>query len=134
MERISTEQLQPMLSRFPLRQAYLFGSHARGTVTTLSDIDIALLYEPSVDTNAMESQIFAELSHAFKTDNIDLIDLATASPLLAHRAVLRGIPIITQSAHDTALFKTKILHAYEDTRYLRELKQKAFLWLLIMHR
>lgn len=127
MKKVNVDQLKHILSRFPIWQAYLFGSHAHGIVTPLSDIDLAILYESTVDKDAIESQLFAELSQALKTDNIDIIDIATASPLLAHRAVLRGIPIIAQSAHDTAMLKTKILHAYEDTRHLREIKQRAFI-------
>lgn len=121
------KRLKQVLGRFPIEQAYLFGSHARGTANALSDIDLAILYEPSADKDTIESQLFAELSQQLKTDNIDIIDIATASSLLAHRAVLRGIPIITHTAHDTAMLKTKILHAYEDTRHLREIKQQAFL-------
>ena len=47
--------------------------------------------------------------------------------LLAHRAVLRGVPILEDDPHQVAMLKTKILHAYEDTRHLREIKQAAFL-------
>lgn len=121
------KQLKQVLGRFPIEQAYLFGSQARGTANALSDIDLAIVYESTADKDVIEPQLFAELSQQLKTDNIDLIDITTASPLLAHRAVLRGIPIITHAAHDTAMLKTKILHAYEDTRHLREIKQQAFL-------
>lgn len=127
MNTINSQQLQHVLERHPVQQAYLFGSHARGTAGPLSDIDIAVVYAPGRDIDKAESALFADLSRTLGTDNIDLIDIETASPLLAHRAVLRGVPIIQASPHATAMLKTRILHAYEDTRYLRKIKQQAFL-------
>ena len=84
------------------------------------------MYAASVDVDKAESKLFAELSQSLHTDNIDLVNIATASPLLAHRAVLRGIPLLNHLPHDTAVLKTKILHAYEDTRHLREIKEAVF--------
>ena len=127
METVDIKKLQEILSHHPVSQAYLFGSHARGTAGPLSDIDIAVLYEPGVDVEKSESAVFADLSKALQTDNIDIINIDTASPLLAQRAVLCGLPIIEQSPHKSAILKTKILHAYEDTRHLREIKQAVFI-------
>ena len=127
MKSVDTYQLKDILSHQPVRQAYLFGSHAHDAAGPLSDIDIAVLYEPLIDEDKAESGLFAVLSQALHTDNIDIINIATASPLLAHRAVLRGKPLLDHAPHDMAMLKTKILHAYEDTRHLRDIKQVAFL-------
>lgn len=93
----------------------------------MSDIDVALLYDTGVNTDRVESKLFAELSRRLATDNIDLIDIASASPLLAHRSVIRGLPLLRHSRHEEAMLKTRILHAYEDTRHLRDIKQNVFL-------
>lgn len=127
MELDKLEKITTIIQQHPVRQAYLFGSQAHGMAGPLSDIDIAVLYTPEVDPDQAESKLFAALSQSLHTDNIDLINIATASPLLAHRAVLRGQLLFNQSAHDTAMLKTKILHAYEDTRHLRGIKQAAFI-------
>lgn len=127
MKPVDTYTLKNILSHQPVRQAYLFGSHARHTAGPLSDIDIAVLYEPQLDEDKAESVLFAALSQALHTDNIDIINIATASPLLAHRAVLRGKPLLDHAPHDMAMLKTKILHAYEDTRHLRDIKQAVFI-------
>ena len=120
------DQIKEIMQHHPVQQAYLFGSQAHGTAGPLSDIDIAVMYAASVGVDKAESKLFAELSQSLHTDNIDLVNIATASPLLAHRAVLRGIPLLNHLPHDTAVLKTKILHAYEDTRHLRELKEAVF--------
>lgn len=127
MNYLDLESLKQKLQRLPVRQAYLFGSHAHGTAGPLSDVDIALVYAPLVNKEQVESQVFATISQILETDNIDLIDIETASPLLAHRAVLCGKAILNHSRHEEAVLKTKILHAYEDTRHLREIKEQAVL-------
>ena len=120
-------QLRKIIDHHAVTQAYLFGSHAHGTVTPLSDIDIAVRYRPGVDKSATEAKLFADVSLLLQTDNIDIIDIDIASPLLAHRAVLAGVPIFEHPAHDEAVLKTRILHQYEDTRHLREIKQAVFI-------
>lgn len=125
MVELHIEELKQKLKRYPLQQAYLFGSQARGTAGSLSDVDIALLFQPDADKEKTESKIFAVLSQLLQTDNIDIIDIETASPLLAHRSVIQGVPLLNRSKHEEALFKTRLLHLYEDSRYLRELKEQA---------
>jgi predicted nucleotidyltransferase len=115
-------KISQILKKYPIEQAYLFGSHVHGTVTPLSDIDIAVLYLPNADTDKTETALYADLSNMLKTDNIDLVNLDRATPLLAHRAVLLGKPLLQHDPHHAAMFQTKILHAYEDTRHLRALK------------
>lgn len=127
MEPTKIQTITQVMQHHPVQQAFLFGSQAHGTAGPLSDIDIAVLFDPTCDTDKAESQLFAELSQTLRTDNIDIVNIATASPLLAHRAVLRGVELFSNSRHDQALLKTNILHAYEDTRHLREIKQAAFI-------
>lgn len=126
MEAQDLAKLKQSLQHYPIAQAYLFGSHARGTAGALSDIDIAVVYQASTNKDEIESNLFAELSQQFKTDAIDIIDIETASPLLAHRSVLRGTRLLDHVPHEEAVLKTKILHAYEDTRHLRAIKEQAF--------
>lgn len=120
--------ISQILQKYPIQQAYLFGSHAHGKATPLSDVDIAVQYSPDCDHEKTENALFAELSQLLHSDNIDLVNLDEATPLLAHRAVLLGKPLISTDPHTTALFQTKILHTYEDTRHLRELKSAIVLW------
>ncbi len=42
---IITEFLQKVRSRHSLKQAYLFGSYAKGTAVASSDIDLALIFD-----------------------------------------------------------------------------------------
>ena len=107
--------------------AYVFGSEARGTAGPMSDIDIAVLTKPSVNFEHIETRLFNDLATALKTDNLDLIDIRTASPLLAHRSVLGGVPLLFHDPHREAILKMNVLRTYEDHRYLFAIKERAFL-------
>lgn len=102
--------------------AFIFGSHARGTSGKLSDIDIAVLYKGKIDEEKAENKLFHDLAVALKTDNIDLVNIKEATPLLAHRAVIRGKALTKHSRHREAQLKVAVLREYEDTRKLREAK------------
>lgn len=116
---------RPILKRHGIAMAYLFGSHARGSAGAMSDIDIAVLTQDGVRFDRIENQLFHNLAIELKTDNIDLVNIRTASPLLAHRAVIRGAAILPHDRHREALLKTSIIHRYEDHRHFYDIKQRA---------
>lgn len=124
--RLPKKQIATILKRHGITTAYLFGSHARGTPGPLSDIDIAVLAKEGVDYDSIEPSLFHDLALTLKTDQIDLVNIAAASPLLAQRAVLLGQPLLVHDAHQEAVLKTRILHRFEDHRHFYEVKQKAF--------
>ena len=62
--------------------AYLFGGLARGERRPLSDVDIAV-YLAGIATADMKLDILGKLIDILGTDEIDLVILNTAPPLLA---------------------------------------------------
>lgn len=125
--RFPKKTIASILKRHNIAQAYLFGSHGRGTAGPLSDIDIAVLARAGVDFERIESGLFQDLALALRTDKIDLVNIETASPLLAHRSVLLGVPLLKHDRHQEAVLKTRTLQRFEDHRYFYEVKQKAFI-------
>lgn len=113
------------MSKHPVEMAYLFGSHARGKASRLSDIDIAVLYKKGINQEMAENKLFHELALILKTDNIDLVNLEEASPLLAHRAVIRGKALLEHDRHKEAQLKVGVIREYEDTAHLRETKYRS---------
>ena len=68
--------------------AYLYGSQARGDAGPLSDVDIAVLFQPEVSQPERSDRLLrliGEFMSIFKRSDVFVADLASASPLLRHR-------------------------------------------------
>ena len=68
--------------------AYLFGSQARRQTHTFSDIDVAIYLKNPISDEYL--RIFKKLAESFDED-IDLVILNNAPPLLRHRVIYEGI-------------------------------------------
>lgn len=109
----------------PVRFAYLFGSLARGTAGPLSDIDIAVYLDPSVNAFDQRLRLIDLLSTAARTERIDVVVLNSASPLLKFTAIKEGILL----KEDRALrvpFEAGVISEYLDTKHLRDV-QSAYI-------
>lgn len=85
VRRIGLEYLTPWRVR-----VYLFGSQARGAVTDLSDIDIALLAEGPVPVDWL-SGLRERLEESLVLRCVDVLDLRAAEPQLKHRIQTEGV-------------------------------------------
>lgn len=118
-----TKKLNKVFEENDVVLAYLFGSAARGQLTILSDIDIAILFSDKVLKNDYfdkELHLTSEIGRIFKIEQVDIINLKTVrNPLLKHRAVFRGKPIFVKDKKLQFAIEREILQEYEDTKYLR---------------
>jgi uncharacterized protein len=110
--------------------AYLFGSQATGEVGPLSDIDIALYFGETVAPEAhfdVRLKVLGELTDLFKTDDIDLIVLNEAPPLLTHR-ILKGGRLLFSADEKTRIeFETSAVLKYLDWKpYLQKYAHQVF--------
>lgn len=72
------ERLTPLFNDPELRFVLLFGSAVSGKMHEQSDIDLAFLYKRTENIVALTNRVI-RLLH---TDNIDVVDLKSANPLL----------------------------------------------------
>ncbi|MBI3328753.1 MAG: nucleotidyltransferase domain-containing protein, partial [Nitrospinae bacterium] len=85
-------QLERLFLQHPAPLAFLFGSQAAGRTHAESDVDVAVLLNESLTADerfAARLTLIGELSRIFRTDNVDVVILNEAPPLLAYE-VLRG--------------------------------------------
>jgi predicted nucleotidyltransferase len=73
-----------------VRLLVVHGSRARGDAAPGSDWDFAYLAAPTVDVIGLT----LALTTALGTDDVDLVDLGTASALLRYRCAHDGIAVI----------------------------------------
>ena len=82
------------VEQFPdVLAAYIFGSLAKGRTHRNSDVDIAVLVSDEViksDPFRYRLKLAAELAPALRRDDIDVVLLNQAPPLLAHRVLRDG--------------------------------------------
>ncbi|MGB4270443.1 MAG: nucleotidyltransferase domain-containing protein [Spirochaetota bacterium] len=102
--------------------AYLFGGLAKGTVTPLSDIDIAL-YCRHYDAEYVMN-VFVKLCDVCKTSEIDLVILNTAPVALAGRIVSQKIVIVDKEPFIRHSFESLTLRKYFDF----SIKEKLILY------
>lgn len=97
-DSLPLESLRAVLREHPVQVAILFGSHAHGDPHPRSDIDIAVAFETVRPSDPEYNEAFfglsAALSEALATDEVDLVDLRTASPELAETIFDRGVLLV----------------------------------------
>ena len=94
--------------------AYLFGSYAKGNQTTKSDIDIAvLLSEVPQKMLKYYLHLVDELSQALGNE-VDLIILNTAPPLLKHQTIKHGKVVYCRDEKARIEFEARAQDEYLD--------------------
>ncbi|HOK29977.1 MAG TPA: nucleotidyltransferase domain-containing protein [bacterium] len=106
---------QDILERHPnIIFAYLFGGLAKGRISPVSDIDIAVYLANVDDILEVKLEILSLLSDTLNTDEIDLVILNTA-PLPLRARIIQNKKVLVDK--DPALrysFESLVLREYFD--------------------
>jgi predicted nucleotidyltransferase len=116
------ERLARALDREGVVGAMLFGSHARGEPHPLSDVDVAVWHEPDLNSSQrlrLQLDLLAAAETALGTDEIDLIMLNGAPPLLRQRALRDGVRLVERDRDERVRLETRAILEYCDTAPLR---------------
>ena len=87
-------------------EAYLFGSTARDEADAASDVDVAVFLAPSltlVERGRLALAIGAALASALGRDDVDLVVLNEAPPLLYYRVLRDGVRVLARELRATAV-------------------------------
>lgn len=122
LDEAALERLGRVLDRQGVVAAMLIGSQARGTPGLLSDVDIAVWHEPGIDP-AGRLQLQLELARlageTLRTNEIDIVMLNQAPPLLRHRAVRDAKLLVERDPVARVRLDARALLDYLDTKPLR---------------
>lgn len=91
--------------RLEVQDAYLFGSHATGRAQAHSDIDIAVWIDaepPQTGRFGYAAELTAHLIAALGTNDVDVVVLNRAPPLLYHRVLRDGRRLLSRNPGATA--------------------------------
>lgn len=115
------DRLAPLFQDKGLQLVLLFGSIAAGKVHGKSDIDLAFLYERPVEILSLTNTVI-RLLH---TDNVDVVDLKHATPLLSFSAAKNGRLLYERTNGEFIIFFSLAFRRYVDTKKLRDLQSTA---------
>lgn len=109
------DRLSPLFKNEGIKLVLLFGSVVSGKVHKQSDIDLAFLFDKPVDILALTNKVIRLL----RTDNVDVVDLKRASPLLKFSVAENGRLLYEKSPGIFAEFYSLAFRMYVDTKKLR---------------
>ena len=95
-----------------VESAYLFGSYSKGSETVNSDLDIGVFFNKKPDIMQLGS-LRADLQTKLHFENIDLVVLNNASPILRFEAVT-GQKIFSRDRSKEAELISLTAREYED--------------------
>jgi predicted nucleotidyltransferase len=109
--------------RFGLDALFVFGSEVAGTRHRESDLDLAALLRRRPDSlELLDAQ--TELEGIAKLD-VDLVDLAAASPILARQVLRGGRCVFGSESPALARFEATLPSRYEDLKRVRAEAESA---------
>lgn len=121
-DRDARGRLAAALDRDDLAAAYLFGSQARGRAAGLSDVDVAVLLDVSIDPEerlSLQLELIAAAARALRSSRLDLVILDDAPVLLRHRVLRDGERLLERDRARLVRFETETILEYLDTKPLR---------------
>lgn len=113
LQHIDFSPAAEVFARYPnVLAVWVFGSARQGSVPTGGDIDFGVLYaqKPSLDEMA---DLRADLQDALRFDDIDLVTLNDAHPILRFEAV-SGTRLVCKDDEEMASFVSLTAREYED--------------------
>ncbi len=132
--RLSDSQIAQLQNFFHGRNevelAFLFGSQARGTAGPLSDVDIAVLIAGNAAGEGPLSYrlvLMGDLATLLHRDDIDVVMLNQAPPLLKHRVARDGRVLFCKDTGIRTKFVVDATREYLDTKPLRKIQEEYLL-------
>lgn len=118
--------LERIADTFGLGLIMLFGSQAHGHVTPLSDVDLGVLPVAGRRLSTREHlQLIVAFQALFGRDDVDVVLLDSAGPLLRYEAFTRGRALLERDVNLRSVAHMRALRDYEDTKHFRAVQFQA---------
>ncbi len=94
----------------------LFGSHSRGQADKNSDLDLAVLADRKAINDDFEFSLLTTFIHLIQRDNLDLVLLNRADPLLQSQIARYGTLLYEKSPGLFNRFRVQAMKNYDDAQ------------------
>jgi predicted nucleotidyltransferase len=133
-ETVAEKLVRMMSSRPEILAAYVFGSVVTGRTRPDSDIDVAVLLDPTFIKQLplkYRADLIADTGAALATFNVDVVLLNEAPPALAHNVITKGKLIYERSRSARIAFQVRNLNLFLDLEpihkiHLQYMKRRYF--------
>lgn len=122
IDKGALERLSHALDQEGVVAAMLIGSQARERPEPLSDVDIAVWHDPDLDPRGrfdLQLGLVGDAGRVLGTDEIDIVMLNHAPPLMRHRAIRDGKRLVERDYDERVRLETRAMLDYLDTAPLR---------------
>lgn len=120
------EKTREVAIKYSLSFVVLFGSQATGRIHKKSDIDIAVIRKQPISFDE-RLKIIGDFSDIFEREDVEVVDLAPASPTLMYAVVRDGKLLYEKNENDFLNWKLYAIKIWMETAWLRELSRKSLL-------
>lgn len=120
-------QLERICREYDVAALYLFGSQARGTAGSTSDIDLGVLFDtpPPRTIDAYPVDLIDALASVFGK-HVDVVVLDHASPDLVHRVLRDGQLLVNRNPSRRVAFEVRKRNEFFDIQpFLRRYREAA---------
>lgn len=117
VDELARRVSQTLAPRAEVLEAYLFGSHAVGAAQAHSDVDIAVYLDESripMSPYGFAAELGSALMAALGRNDVDVVVLNRAPPLLYHRVLRDGMRILSRDLRATTTREGYALSRYCD--------------------
>lgn len=118
IKEILNSKIEYLKNKYSISLLYVFGSYATGKNNGNSDLDIAILLKDNYVPMA-KLELLGDLNIIFKRDDIDLVILNSASPVLKFQVVKYGAKLYMEDEVDKVNFEAKVVSEYMDMEPFR---------------
>ena len=130
MIKFSKAKLKKIFEKNNVIFAYLFGSQVKGKIGKLSDVDIAIFFDKKIPRSKyfdIKLKLIGEFMDFFKRNDIDVVILNEASPLLFHRILKEGKLIFSSDEKKRLDYEVRAIMRYLDWKPFLEKYTKEVL-------
>jgi len=110
-----------------IEAAILFGSQATENANQESDIDLALLYDSQEIPKPLDLIQFKDELSDLMQQEVDIVLLNDASPIIAMQAVKNGVPLYVSNKKSYQNFEMRLITDYADLKRVRAPFEKEIL-------
>ncbi len=130
--KVDKQNLSRYFAAQPVDVVYLFGSQATGQANKLSDVDIAVLFQESLDSSDRfdkKIEMIGEVGSILKRNDVEVLDLAQATPFFRYEAIAPKNVLYARNRTRMITFETDAIRKYFDLRplFVRLAKRKLAL-------